>query len=165
MKVYLDFDGVILDTDSVLDVELSKVSHITRSDFVKNYDWDTLMRKDLIINNSLDKIKKSKYNISLLSKISSMNEGIAKVKFLRNNGVLINIHLVPTSISKSDIVNAKGNILIDDKLYNLDKWVEQGGIAIFFNKNHDNKDVYGKVNTKYTCIDNLDILLDENYFN
>ena len=61
MKIYLDFDGVILDTDSVLDVEFSKVSHITRSDFVKNYDWDTLMRKDLIINNSLDKIKKSKF--------------------------------------------------------------------------------------------------------
>jgi len=165
MKIYIDFDGVILDTDSILDVEFSKTIDVKRSEFVKNYDWNLLMRNDLIINDALENIRKSKYNISLLSKISSMNEGIAKVNFLRNNEVLINIHLVPTTINKSDIVDANENVLIDDKIYNLDKWVEQGGIAIFFNKNGDNTDIYGKVNTKYTTISSLDILLDDKYFN
>lgn len=164
MKIYLDFDGVILDTDLVLNEEFSKVSDISRGEFVKLYDWNLLMRNDLVINGSLDKIKKSKYDISLLSKVSSLNEGIAKIRFLRQNSVFINIHLVPTSINKSDLVDCKGNVLIDDKVYNLDKWTECGGIGIFFNKNNQNIDVYGKVNTKYPCINSLDLLLDLNYF-
>ena len=43
MKIYVDFDGVIKDTDKVLDLEYSKVDNISRSDFVKNYDWDKLL--------------------------------------------------------------------------------------------------------------------------
>lgn len=162
MKVYIDFDGVILDTDSVLDKEYSKVKDINRSDFVKNYDWNNLVNNSTIINNSLDNLKNSKYEICILSKISSLNEGISKVRYLRDNNVLTNIHLVPTKISKSDMVNAKGNILIDDKVYNLDEWSNNGGIAIFFNKDNFDYDVRGNKNTKYKKICNLDFLIGDN---
>lgn len=161
MKIYVDFDGVIKDTDKVLDLEYSKVDNISRSDFVKNYDWDKLLEVSDIINNSLDYLKNTKYDVYILSKISSMNEGIAKVKYLRDNGVNINIHLVPTKISKSDIVSAKGNILIDDKVYNLDEWVDNGGIGIFFNKDNLDYDVRENENTKYKKINSLDILYDD----
>lgn len=161
MKIYVDFDGVILDIDSVLDLEYSKVTNIKRNDFVKNYDWDKLVNNSTIINNSLYNLKNSKYDTFILSKISSLNEGISKVNYLRDNNVLTNIHLVPTKISKSDMVSVKGNILIDDKLYNLDEWCEKGGISIFFNKDNLDYDVRGNKNTKYIKICNLDILVND----
>ena len=162
MRIYIDFDGVILDTDAILDEEYSKVDNIKRSDFVKNYDWDKLVNNSTIINDSFYNLKNSKYDIYILSKISSLNEGVTKVRYLRDNDVFANIHLVPTKISKSDMVNAKGNILIDDKLYNLDEWEEHGGISIFFNKDNLDYDVRGNKNTKYKKICKLDILTNNN---
>ena len=161
MKVYVDFDGVILDTDSIIDLEYSKVNNIKRSDFVKNYNWDKLVNEATIISNSLDNLKNSKYETYILSKISSMNEGIAKVRYLRDNEVFTNIHLVPTQVSKSDMVSAKGNILIDDKVYNLEEWENKGGISIFFNKDNLDFDVRGNKNTKYKKINSLDLLCND----
>lgn len=162
MRIYIDFDGVILDTDSILDLEYAKVKDISRSDFVKNYDWNKLVNDSTIIESSLDNLKHSRYETYILSKISSLNEGISKVRYLRYNGVLTNVHLVPAELSKSDMVCAKDNILIDDKLYNLDEWEEQGGIAIFFNKDNLDYDVRGNKNTKYKKISNLDFLIGDN---
>ena len=161
MKIYVDFDGVIKDTDKIIDLEYSKVDNIKRSEFVKNYDWDKLLEVSDVINNSLDYLINTKYDVYILSKISSMNEGIAKVKYLRDNGVNINIHLVPTQVSKSDVVIAKGNILIDDKVYNLDEWENNGGLGIFFNKDDLDYDVRGNKNTKYKKINSLDILCND----
>lgn len=162
MKVYVDFDGVILDTDTIIDRDYSKIDDIKRSDFIKNYDWNKLVNEASVINNSLDNLKNSKFDTYILSKISSMNEGIAKVNYLRDNGVLTNIHLVPTKVSKSDVVSAEGNILIDDKVYNLDEWVDNGGIGIFFNKDNLDYDIRGNKNIKYKKICNLDILVNDN---
>ena len=39
MRIYIDFDGVIIDTDVIKDEEYSKAKDIKRSDFVKNDDW------------------------------------------------------------------------------------------------------------------------------
>ncbi len=159
--LYIDFDGVILDTDFIIDRDYSKIDDIKRSDFIKNYDWNKLVNEASVINNSLDNLKNSKFDTYILSKISSMNEGIAKVNYLRDNGVLTNIHLVPTKISKSDVVSVRGNILIDDKVYNLDEWVDNGGIGIFFNKDNLDYDVRGNENTKYKKINSLVILCND----
>ena len=158
MKVYVDFDGVLLDTDSVIDMEFD--GNGERREFVKNYDWFKLMRDDLIINNALDYINNSKYEVSLLSKISSMCEGQAKIKYLRNKGVKIDINLVPTLINKCDVVNAYGNVLIDDKIVNLDSWSNSGGISIYFNKNSKDTDIHGDINTKYPMISDLSCLIN-----
>ena len=130
MKVYVDFDGVLLDTDKVIDSEFNGIGE--RREFVKNYDWFKLMRDDLIINDAFKYINESKFSVSLLSKISSMCEGQAKIKYLREKGISIDINLVPTLINKCDVVSALGNILIDDKLVNLDSWSNKGVISIFF---------------------------------
>lgn len=158
MKVYVDFDGVLLDTDSVIDKEFD--GNGERRDFVKNYDWFKLMRDDLIINNALDYINNSKYEVSLLSKISSMCEGQAKIKYLRNKGVKIDINLVPTLINKCDVVSAYGNVLIDDKIVNLDSWSNSGGISIYFNKDSKDTDIHGDINTKYPMISDLSCLIN-----
>lgn len=158
MKVYVDFDGVLLDTDSVIDKEFD--GNGERRDFVKNYDWFKLMRDDLVINNALDYINNSKYEVSLLSKISSMCEGQAKIKYLRNKGVNIDINLVPTLINKCDVVSAYGNVLIDDKIVNLDSWSNSGGISIYFNKDSKDTDIHGDINTKYPMISDLSCLIN-----
>ena len=74
----------------------------------------------------------------------------------------MNVHLVPTAISKSEIVNPKGNILVDDKVYNLDEWHCKGCISLFFNKDNKDIDIYGKRNTKYKKINNLEFLINDN---
>lgn len=162
MKVYVDFDGVILDTDKVVISDFKKSGQSDRREFVKNYDWSILMDDNLIINDSINNIKNSKLDISLLSRIGSINEGFCKVNYLRNHDILIDIFVVPTGIDKSMMVNARGNVLIDDKLYNLDKWSEAGGISIFFNQNGSNVDFYGDKNVSYPVVSDLRILLDDN---
>ncbi len=158
MKVFLDFDGVILDTDGAVDLEFD--GNGSRRDFIKNYDWFKLMRDDLIINRAFDYIKSSKYQLNLLSKISSMCEGQAKIKYLREKGVNIDINLVPTLINKCDVVSASGNVLIDDKIVNLDSWSDRGGISIFFNKDLKDTDIHGDINTKYPMISDLSCLVN-----
>lgn len=160
MKIYIDFDGVILDTDTTID-NIIKNKNIDKLEYIRNCDWDILLNDTDVINNSLNYLRESKRDINLLSKISTLEEGIGKVTYLRDNKVNINIHLVPTKISKSDMVNPKDNILIDDKVYNLDEWKSKGGIPIFFNKDNKDIDIYGKVNTEYKKIRDLRMLLDE----
>ena len=159
-NLYIDFDGVILDTDNTID-NIIKNKNIDKLEYIRNCDWDILLNDTDVINNSLNYLRESKRDINLLSKISTLEEGIGKVTYLRDNKVNINIHLVPTKISKSDMVNPKDNILIDDKVYNLDEWKSKGGIPIFFNKDNKDIDIYGKVNTEYKKIRDLRMLLDE----
>lgn len=160
MKIYIDFDGVILDTDTTID-NIIKDINVDKKEYIRTCNWDNLLSNTDVISNSIKYLRESKLDINLLSKISTLEEGIAKVKYLRNNNIDMNIHLVPTKISKSDMVNPKGNILIDDKVYNLDEWNSKGGISIFFNKNNNDIDIYGKINTKYKKINDLSILLND----
>lgn len=160
MKIYIDFDGVILDTDTTID-NIIKDNNVDKKEYIRTCNWDNLLSNTDVINNSIKYLRESKLDINLLSKISTLEEGIAKVKYLRNKNINMNIHLVPTKISKSDMVNPKGNILIDDKVYNLDEWSSKGGISIFFNKNNNDIDIYGKTNTKYKKINDLSILLND----
>ena len=159
MKIYIDFDGVILDTDTTID-NIIKDIKIDKKEYIRTCNWDNLLNNTDVISNSIKYLRESKLDINLLSKISTLEEGIAKVKYLRNNNINMNIHLVPTKISKSDMVNPKGNTLIDDKVYNLDEWNSKGGISIFFNKNNNDIDIYGKTNNKYKKINDLSMLLN-----
>lgn len=160
MKIYIDFDDTVLNTKDSID-KLYIDKSITRREFVSMTDWEKIIENSNIINNSIDYIKKSKYDISILSKISSINEGQNKVKYLRQQGLKNDIFFAFPNIDKSSIVSAEGNILIDDKIYNLDSWEENGGIAIYFNKDNLDIDFYGRENIKYPKLTNLSILLDD----
>lgn len=162
MRIYIDFDGVIKDTDAIIDL---KIKNENRHEFIKKYDWNLLLEESMEIANSIQNIKNSKYETYLLSKISTLQEATAKIKYLRGNDVNINLHFVPTGVAKSDIVEAKGNILIDDKIANLEKWEENGGIPIFFNKDNNDIDIYNKINTKYYKISSLEIITKDNILN
>ena len=119
--------------------------------------------------NNFTFLKGCLFNASEFANVSSV-WGICFSLFSSSNNCVnineFNHELIKSSVnynivSKSDIVDPKGNILIDDKLYNLDEWVKKGGIGIFFNKDNLDFDVRGNKNIKYRKISNLDILIND----
>lgn len=56
---------------------------------------------------------------------------------------------------EDDDGNPNSNILIDDDIYNLEEWKQNGGISILFNKHMKNIDSYGNKSDKFIIIDDL----------
>ena len=162
MKKYVDFDGVIFDTEKLLFDE-NYYKAMLKKDFDKvrylqSINWYNLIKNSKEINDSLSILRELR-EVIILTKINSLdNEGIAKIRILRELDIKNDIILVPFNLKKTDVVDAKNNILVDDAVYNLDDWSKDGGRPIFFNKDNKDIDEWGVVNTKYKKIKSLDCL-------
>ncbi len=162
IKLYIDFDGVILDTIDV-SYEILKSSNIDTTnydqvqEFYHKLDWEELISISKPINNNINNLKKlinsNLYDITILTHINSNNEINAKKKFIKENIGDIQTIYVEKKYNKCDIVDAHNAILVDDYMGNLEKWEEKGGIPIKFSTT-------GK---KYECIsiDSLELLIDK----
>ena len=142
---YIDFDGVILDTESLMFREKSgfwQFSHDEQIEYVKNQDWMRILNQAAVIKDAINILK----------------ELDAKVNYLRDNGVKQSVILVPYKLSKRDVVPAIGNILVDNAMFNLDEWKKSSGIPIFFNKDDEDIDEYGIKNENYPKIKTLRFL-------
>ena len=154
--VYIDFDGVILDTEGVLFEEWRKnpnrysLSENDKIKYIQKSDWSYIINNSEIINDSIYYLRQmdSKQSAILTKIHSSSNEGIAKIRWLRDKGIKQSIILVPYMVKKTDMVDACGNILIDDCLKNLDDWSNDNGIPIFFDVNNDDYDSWQQPNVK-----------------
>ena len=154
--LYIDFDGVILDTATLLfeewrkNPERDKLPEREKIRYIQNSDWNYIIYHSKIINNSIECLKEMNPKQSfILTKINSVeNEGYAKIKWLRENGIKQGIILVPYHLKKTDLVDAKGNVLVDDCLKNLEEWEEEGGKPIFFDMDNDNIDSWERPNDK-----------------
>lgn len=158
-KLYIDFDGVILDTIKVTYKMIENLGLGTEEevrDFYYNLDWDHLIEQTPEINDSISCIKKiiksNLFDVKILTHIISYNEGLGKIKYLKSKIPELEVILVPKQINKADMVNPKDSILIDDFLGNLDLWHKNGGIAIKFSD--------GNKKSKYITITKLDQILD-----
>ena len=159
-KLYIDFDGVILDTIKVTYSMLKKLDISPKDeealDFYYNLDWDHIIKQTPEINDSINCIKKiiesNLFEVKVLTHIISYNEGLGKIRYLKSRVPELEVILVPKEINKCDIVNPKDAILIDDFLGNLDLWHKHGGIAVKFSDN-------GK-KSKYITITKLNQILD-----
>lgn len=166
-KVYIDFDGVILDTWNFIFskyVEKYKTEEILEykiKQIMTELGWSQILKNSDVIQDSISKIQKliEKYEVFILTKINSLEESIEKEKFLHNYGIY-KIICVPYEDNKSDFVNPMNSILIDDDLNNLDDWAKKGGKSLFFQKDLKSIDSYGRVNTKYKIINNLEQIND-----
>ena len=163
MKIYVDFDGVILDTETLLFDEnyyRAKLNpNFDKMKYVQEINWQNMLNKAEIINNSIEILKEMEKQITILTKINSLdNEGIAKIKYLRKYKINCDIILVPFNLRKIDVVSAKNNVLIDDTVHNLDNWHNSGGRSLFFNKDNLDIDNWGNTNFNYTKIKSLDYL-------
>ncbi len=161
-NLYIDFDGVILDTITPV-YNLAKKLNLDVKTQTKEVgllyskiDWETLIDESPALSDSIDNIKKlkesKKFNISILTHVNSLKEAAAKIRFINNLFNDLTIIPVPKSCSKTMMTQTKDAILVDDFSGNLKEWQESGGIAVKFVKELENG--------KYTEITSLDELLD-----
>ena len=163
MKIYIDFDGVILNTtphifdewlDNNDDINIKELEKI---EYIKGRNWHKILREASVIDDAISVLKDMDINnTAILTKVHSLeNEGTEKIRFLRENGVKLDVVLVPYPLKKTDVVEASGNILIDDTVHNLDDWNKCGGECIFFNQNDFDVDEWHSLNLKYPKIKTL----------
>ena len=134
VKIYVDFDGVILDTWNVIFKEYIKLynTDILEEDKLKslmlNIGWGNILLNSRQINDSIKKTKdiSKVYEVYILTKIKSQKEKNAKKEYLLKYNIN-NFYFVPYEHSKTQYVNAENNILIDDDINNLDDWNLHGG--------------------------------------
>lgn len=158
-QLYIDFDGVILDTLPPIYEELKKLgekpSQQEVDDLFLNYSWKDLIQDKIIINDSINCIKKlvasNRFYITILTHVYSLEEAMVKIKYIRKYFKDLTIIPCPKKISKTKMVHTEGSILVDDYSGNLKEWESEGGIGIKFS---------GKENKKYQTINKLDQLLE-----
>ena len=136
---YIDCNGIIIDTEKGLFDEYHRLKEInpslTKKEYLERLDWDEWIKNSPIVNNAIEKLKNhDQSDTIILTKVSSLDEGVIKIDHLRNLGVRNTIGLVPYVFRKSQIAFAKGNILFDNSVNNLDYWYEAGGIPIYFSE-------------------------------
>lgn len=161
-NLYIDFDGVILDTITPV-YNLAKKLNLDVKTQTKEVgllyskiDWETLIDESPALSDSINNIKKlkesKKFNISILTHVNSLKEAAAKIRFI--NGLFNDLTIIPVpkSCSKTMMTQTEGAILVDDFSGNLKEWQESGGIAVKFVKELENG--------KYKEITSLDELLD-----
>ena len=141
MNLYLDFDGVIVDsikvTYKMIEEKGINIDDSTRvKEFYRELDWKKLLDNINQINNSIRYIKNLEkdgtYKLYILTTVNSLDEIEAKVNYIRKFGLTIPIISVPKGINKSELVEAKNSILVDDYSGNLYPWEKAGGIGVKF---------------------------------
>lgn len=148
-QLYIDFDGVILDTMTKSYEELNKRGIDLKDKekvmaFFRELDWKKLIEETEPINDSINEIKKicesKKFNVYILTHINSTNEMVEKIKYLHENLPQVTIVSVPKEIPKTEVVNASAAILIDDYSGNIKEWQKKLGIGIKFVKELEGSD-------------------------
>ncbi len=162
-KIYIDFDGVIKDTHDALfedyNEKIKRGEYVTDTEHVIKKDWIYVLEKSPIIGNAIKIINELDNDAAVLTRTHSLeNESVAKIRNLRELGLKSEIIIVPYQLKKTDVVPAKGNILVDDAIFNLEEWQSSQGIPIFFDNNGTNIDGWGVENKKYTRTRSLNIL-------
>ncbi len=147
-NIYIDFDGVILDTITPLynDYQTQNISKENAKEFFVNYPWDTIIDDKYIINNAIEDIqeiinsnKSNKFNLAILTHVNSINEAVLKINYLRQYFKDITIIPCPKEVSKTKMIHTKDSILIDDYAGNLREWKQEGGVGVRFNREGNGK--------------------------
>jgi len=161
LKIYVDFDGVILDTWDIIYPEYCRVCQQTEIDdrlidVMLSIGWKKILEESKVIKNNIQKVKDlaKDYDVCVLSKINSSEEEQEKEKFLKKNGIQ-KMCFVPYAHSKANYVDPTHAILIDDTIENLDEWDGKGGISIYFQQKSKDSDNFDIKNSKYLTINDL----------
>ncbi len=140
-KIFIDFDGVIFDTEKRIVERKNQNPDISWNDFFEKLDWFELLEESKVINNAIDYILEGQTNskqLAILTKVHTLIEMEAKVKALRSRKIQVPILFVPPHAKKSQIyLPNNGEILIDDSIKNLVDWESRGGKSIYFSENLD----------------------------
>lgn len=146
---YIDFDGVILDSEERM-LERKDDAGFHNNNDEKEFDdyfdytnihqeeWDYIIREASSINNSVEiiqKLESLKMRIAILSKIHTLDEMKVKIEDLREHRkIFCPVIFVPPGVKKHNVVIPNGQILIDDSKNNIRLWNENGGRGLVFDK-------------------------------
>ncbi len=156
-KLYIDFDGVVLDTITILYKDAKENGYdIHDTKFYENYNFKDILKDEYIINDSINCIQKiidsELFDVNILTHCNSIKEGADKVRYIRKHFKDMTVIICPKEISKTKMVHTEGTILVDDYAGNLREWEKEGGIPVRFST---------KLNGKgYLVIDKLDELIN-----
>ena len=157
LDIFIDFDGVILDTLNYLRELLLKEHNIdldthNRNDLEKekkisnifgNLNWTKLINNSKELNKSIDFIKllqlSNNYNPTIYSAVNSKLEEKSKILFLNETFKNISSQFIIAKLPKTCKDN--NSILVDDDDFNLINWP---GKPIHFNSN--NKTIFPSIN-------------------
>lgn len=162
MKLYIDFDGVILNTIEVSYKQIKEKygDNATTEESAKFYqsiNWESFIKECSPINNSIENLRKimesNLYDVTILTHVLSDHEQVEKEKYLEEQLPGIKIIAVKKPSPKWDAVDCKDAILVDDYSENLYDWEEHGGIAIKFTQKNKQYD--------FMTINSLETLLTE----
>ncbi len=164
---YIDYDEVILNTQETMFKIWNKIPfnnkipEFIKRIYIKRTNWYKLLNKSRFINNSNNILKQlNPKKFKILTKVNDIkNEGIAKINFLKDHDIKLDVILVPYELEKGFVINPKNSVLIDDTVKNLDYWKSLGGQVIFFNKDNKNSDLSNTKNNYYKKINSLEFLL------
>ena len=123
INLYIDFDGVLVDTINETykmmaekGISLSDTESVGK--FYRELDWNKLLSNTKEINNAFENISALEdsiiYKPCILTTVHSTSEMKAKILFIRSKNKNINVICVPKGIEKCDIVDPRNSILIDD---------------------------------------------------
>lgn len=115
-NLYIDFDGVILDTITVLYEEAKRQEYdINDKEFYEKFNYKCILKDKYVINDSINCIQKlidsNKFNIGILTHCHSIKEAEDKIKYIRKHFEDITIIICPKSVSKTKIIHTKDAIL------------------------------------------------------
>lgn len=164
-RLYIDFDGVVLNTIPFLYAALEASGANTKEEkevvrFFSTYDFDMIINDENILNDSINCINKiiesKKFEVSFLTHVNSTSEASCKIKYLKTKFKdNITIIITPKEISKTQMVHCEGAILVDDYSGNLTEWENAGGISVRFSNELESKG--------FLVINRLDELLKINF--
>lgn len=164
MIVYLDMDGVISNFCEAFE----KINNVD--------DWRKIQDKDLALYqlrntnffNTIKPFKNAKKLVDFVKKIAGSDYGICsspltndlynssywkRVWLERYDFLPIIKNLVFTRNKEkyaTERIDCSSNILVDDKIHNIKKWENAGGIGIYYSAEKDNvNDIINKIKTKY----------------
>ena len=158
LPIFIDFDGVILDTMRESKILLERkhnisLGEIRRDDkerqllianFFRSLNWNSLLNETREINESIRFIKLMKesriYIPTIYSAVNSFYEADEKHKFIERK---IGVEHIFNMAHTPKICNYPKSVLIDDDNYNLDNW---DGYPIHFDS---------KISSRYPNIDDL----------
>ncbi len=157
--VYIDLDGVILDSEHRMLQRKEMIgfhNHHDKQEFSKYFEytqlhpseWNYIIKEANSLNNSVEiirKLEKMKKKIAILTKIHTLYEMKVKIEDLRNNRKIgCPVLFVPPGVKKCDIVIPNGQILVDDSQKNIKDWIEHGGKGFIYDEKANN-DTFSKV--------------------
>jgi hypothetical protein len=163
MIVYLDYDGVFGDTMTPAIIEMKEKglydTEEGRTKYFKELDWGVFLKKAGFMKNAIEAINTLMdmgYKVAFLTHVNSLAEHIEKINFIKNIKEIkkperLDVIAVPRKLDKSFTVNPEGNVLVDDRIENVEAWEVAGGYGIWFSDKES--DSYKVTNNLMDVID------------